>query len=99
MGRTELNYSQEVYAQSYQTVDSEPPATPVGLQVSSTLVDGKARIVATWGANAEEDLAGYDIDVKQGNGNFVGYSVVTAHFEFDGIPGEIYTVQVRARDK
>ncbi|TGR73195.1 hypothetical protein EN836_34360, partial [Mesorhizobium sp. M1C.F.Ca.ET.193.01.1.1] len=79
LGKAELNYSQEVFAQSYQTVDTEPPETPAGLGLSTRLetVDGVVQrmiLTAVLGAAADEDFAYFDFEIKQNDGNWVSFT-------------------------
>lgn len=99
-GKTDLNWSTEFTITTLNDgADVDPPETPTGLTVTSALVDGRARVTVTWNDNTEEDLAGYDLQVKQGNGNWVSIPVVAGPYEFDGISGVQYQVRIRARDK
>lgn len=99
-GKTDLNWSTEFTITTLNDgADVDPPATPTGLTVTSELVDGRARVTVTWNENTEEDLAGYDLQIKQGNGNWISVPVVTGPYEFDAISGLQYQVRIRARDK
>ena len=97
-GKSGLNYSTEATVTTGSFVDTTPPAIPTNLVVTSALSNGKARVTVTWNANTELDLAGYDLLIKQGSGNFVSFPVVSGPFEFDAIPGVSYQVKIRARD-
>lgn len=80
-------------------LDTTPPAVPTGLALTSALVDGAPMLTATWNANTEDDLLGYDVEIRQGAGNFVGFSTSTNLYEWAVRSGASYTVRVRARDK
>ncbi|MGV1754823.1 TipJ family phage tail tip protein [Agrobacterium sp. CG674] len=99
-GKTDLNWSSVFSVTTLSDgADITPPAMPAGLQATSELVNGRARVTVTWDANAETDLAGYDLLIKQGAGNFVSIPVVNGPYEFDAVSGIEYTIQLRARDK
>lgn len=99
-GKTDLNWSTEFAITTLNDgADVEPPDMPTGLTVSSALSNGRARVTVTWNANTEDDLAGYDLQIKQGAGAFVSYPVVSGPFEFDAISGITYQVRIRARDR
>lgn len=104
MGKAELNYSQEVFAQSYQTVDTEPPAMPTGLALSTRLetVDGVVQrmiLSAVLGAAADDDFAYFDFEIKQGDGNWVSFTSSTPTFEWTVLPQQTYTVRASAVDQ
>lgn len=105
LGKTDLNYSAEMYASSHMTVDTVAPATPTGLAVTSTvetLANGTQRVKlnASCAANAETDLAGYIFEIKEGAGAYVGFSTNTNGYEWPLVkPGVAYTVRVSAFDK
>lgn len=101
-GKEDLNFGPEFFIQTLSDgADVDPPATPTGLKaVSALTTDGRARVTVTWNKNTEEDLAGYDLEIKQGTaGNFVGYPTTNSAFEFDTLPGVTFTFRLRARDK
>lgn len=99
-GKTDLNWSTEFAITTLNDgADTEPPVTPTGLKATSSLVNGIARVVISWNSNTEDDLAGYDLQIKQGTGNFVSYPVANGPFEFDAISGVQYHISIRARDK
>ncbi|TPL42626.1 MULTISPECIES: phage tail protein [unclassified Mesorhizobium] len=104
MGKTELNYSQEVFAQSYQTVDTEPPETPTGLGLSSRIetVDGVVQrmiLTAGLGAAVDDDFAYFDFELKQNNGNWVSFTSSTPTFEWTVLPLQTYTVRASSVDQ
>lgn len=104
LGKTELNYSAEIFAQAFSEVDTDAPATPTGLTVNSIveqLTNGQQQIklTATCTANTEDDLAGYLFEIKEGTGNYVGFSTNTPVFSWFVKPGVSYTVRVTAFDK
>ncbi|WP_189401982.1 MULTISPECIES: phage tail protein [unclassified Mesorhizobium] len=104
LGKAELNYSQEVFAQSYQTVDTEPPETPAGLGLSTRLetVDGVVQrmiLTAVLGAAADEDFAYFDFEIKQNDGNWVSFTSSTPTFEWTVLPLQTYAVRASAVDQ
>ncbi|WP_353640747.1 phage tail protein [Mesorhizobium sp. WSM2239] len=99
MGKQELNYSAEVYAEAYLVVDVEAPATPTGLVLSSVITDGVCKLTATCNANTEADLAGYIFEIKEGAGNYVGFPTNEARYEWTVKAGVAYTVTVLAFDQ
>lgn len=99
-GKTDLNWSTEFSIFTLNDgADVDPPEIPTGLAMTSALVDGVARVTVAWTPNEEEDLAGYDLQIKQGNGNFVSYPTANGPFEFAAISGITYQARIRARDK
>ena len=99
-GRTGLNWSSEfVITTLSDGADVEPPDTPTGLAATSALINGRARVTVTWNANTEDDLAGYDLQLRQGTGNWVSVMVVSGPYEFDAISGVSYQIRIRARDR
>jgi len=84
-------------------VDTDPPATPAGLALSSSLqtdTDGtqKARLIATWSANTDDDLAGYRLLLRQAGGNFVEYPVSGTRYEVAAVAGITYEARLQAID-
>lgn len=99
-GKTDLNISPVIMAQTRAGIDMDPPDVPTGLTVTSTVNgQGIARIVVNWDKNTEEDMAAYDLQIKQGEGNWVSVPMADGPYEFDGVPALVYQFQVRARDK
>lgn len=98
--KSDLNWSTEFTITTLSDgADVDPPEIPTGLAVTSAIVNGRARLTVTWNANTEDDLAGYDLQIKQGAGNWISVPVVSGPYEFDGIAGVQYRVRIRARDK
>ncbi|TDW20396.1 putative phage tail protein [Rhizobium azibense] len=98
-GRTGLNISPPLMVQTKAAFDMDPPEIPTGLAATSVVANGVARVTVTWNANTENDMAAYDLQIKQGSGNWVSYPVAEGPFEFDAIPAVSYQIQIRARDK
>lgn len=86
--------------------DSTPPAIPTGLSLSSTLEPGAdgdewIKLNASWSPNADGDMLGYVLAIKEGTGNFIEFSVgesATA-FYWSVLPATSYTVKILAFDK
>lgn len=98
-GRAGLNHSSEFSVATEYEVGLEPPAVPTGLALSSEIVNHQARLIVTWNANTEADLSAYDIQIKQGAGNWVSFPVASGPYELDAISGVIYTARIRARNR
>lgn len=100
-GKEGLNYGPEFFITTLNDgADLEAPDVPTGLAATSVLgIDGRVRVTVTWNANTEDDLAGYDLEIKQGTGNYVAYPTTNSVFEFDSLPALSYKLRVRARDK
>lgn len=85
-------------------LDTVPPGVPTGLALQTTvrtLADGTtiSSITATWDINAESDFAYYEIQVKEGAGNYFSLGFMSsAKWTFDAMSGLTYYVQVRAID-
>lgn len=81
------------------TASDQPPAKPTGLVLTS-IVDplrpGFSIVTATWNANSEADLAYYDLNVKEGSGEFVSRTVGTNRDEFRVRSGTALQAKVRA---
>ncbi|AGC36062.1 tail protein [Rhizobium phage RHEph10] len=98
-GKTGLNISPAIMVSTTAMFETDPPAIPTGLAVTTSFVDGVARVSATWDANTETDVVAYDFAIKQGSGNWVALPVAQNSCEFDAIPGVAYEIKVRARDR
>ncbi|MFA9261797.1 MAG: phage tail protein [Undibacterium sp.] len=99
-GKTGLNISAEIPVTTVTFGgDTTPPAVPTGLALASSVIsNGQSKLIATWAANVEADLAGYDIEIKEATGNFVGFATNTNRYELTVRSGVLYTAHVRARD-
>ncbi|MBD9511641.1 hypothetical protein IB265_33335 [Ensifer sp. ENS10] len=98
-GKTGLNISPALQVATELAFDMTPPAVPTGLAATSVVANGVARVTVTWTNNTEEDMAAYDLQIKQGSGNYVSFPVANGPFEFDGIPAVTYKIKIRARDR
>lgn len=100
-GTDDLNWSGEfVLTTLSDGADVDPPATPTGLKVTSSLTgNGEALVRAVWSGNTETDLAGYDIEIAPAGGAWLGHVITTPAFEFKSLPGITYKFRVRARDR
>lgn len=99
-GKEGLNYSTE-FALTTMTdgVDIDPPTVPSGLKVTSSIKDDRTMMVVSWDAVDADDLLAYDLQIKQGNGNWISIQCHEPVWEGEVISGVTYHVQVRARDK
>ncbi|PZR92243.1 MAG: hypothetical protein DI537_13730 [Stutzerimonas stutzeri] len=79
--------------------DVEPPDTPTGLAVTSEASNARSKVTVSWNSNTEEDLAGYDLQIREDGGNWLSYSMVEGPFVFEGVPSITYQARVRARDR
>jgi predicted phage tail protein len=81
------------------TIDLDPPSTPENLVLTPELDDTlKSRIIATWNADVESDVAYYAVEIRKQDGQFVGFQTNTNRFEWDVNPNTAYEVRVRAFD-
>ncbi|WP_447910578.1 hypothetical protein [Brevundimonas bullata] len=83
--------------------DTTPPADVAGLALSSTSTPDAAgnpyvRIIATWTANTDEDLNGYEVEITEGSVTVVDYVATNQHSR-EALTGRTYTFRVRAIDK
>lgn len=100
---TDFLASSEVIGKALDvTIDVDPPATPTGLKLTSSLLDdepGYVQLIATWDANTESDLAGYDVLIKEGSGNYVSYLTGENSFVWKVRPNVAFGARVAAFDK
>jgi predicted phage tail protein len=83
--------------------DTTPPAVPTGFTASGVgqmWPDGtfQGRITASWTANTEPDLAGYQIGLKKGSDAEVILDQGSTFFDTVAVPNAAYQVRVRALD-
>lgn len=99
-GRTGLNWSTEFEISTHSdSVDFEPPAVPTGLAATSVIRgDGMVDVTYTWDANTEGDLMGYVVQIKEGMGNYVGFSAPSPALKVTVLPSTLLTAQVLAYD-
>lgn len=84
-------------------IDTTPPGVPAGLALSSTSTPDAAgnpyvRINATWTANTDEDLNGYEVEVTE-SGFTIVEGVATNSYSRTALTGRSYAIRVRAIDK
>lgn len=84
-------------------IDTTPPGVPAGLALSSTSTPDAAgnpyvRINATWTANTDEDLNGYEVEVTE-SGFTIVEGVATNSYGRTALTGRSYAIRVRAVDK
>ena len=85
-------------------VDTTPPAVPTGLTPSSsvTTLDGGntiGKLTVTWAANAEPDFRYYEVEIKEGEGSYIGYQTTTNSYEWTVKTNTSYSVRVRSVDR
>ena len=86
-------------------IDTTPPGVPTGLSLSTALVTDagtglpRPRVVATWTAPGDADLAGFDVEITEAGGNPVTRMVSAARDQWDSRPNVSYQVRVRAFDR
>lgn len=87
---------------SSPVIDTEAPATPAPPTLSSTttIANGAptSAIAATWTANTEDDLNGYEVEVTNLGFTVVDY-VATNAWRRNAVIGQSYAIRVRALDK
>lgn len=99
-GKEDLNYSTEFAIHTLFDIDVTAPKTPKNLAVNSAIIDNRPHVTVKWDENTEDDLAGYDLQLKElPDGNWVSVLSVSNSYEFDTIAGLTYQYRVRARDK
>ena len=85
-------------------VDTTPPTVPTGLSLSSGVVidsgtgQPRQRITATWTANSDTDLGGYEVEVTEASGSPLIRTAGTNRDQWDSRPGIVYSVRIRAVD-
>lgn len=97
-GKIDLNISPEIALTTMMDIDFEAPAIPTGFTLSSSTVGDLIKLVATWNANTETDLAYYDIKIAEGVGNFVSFTTSTNRYEWTVRPNVPFKAAVRAVD-
>ena len=99
-GKDNLNYSTEFAIHTLFDIDVDPPKIPENLIINSAIINNRARVTVKWDANSEDDLAGYDLQLKElPDGDWVSFLLVNNTYEFDSISGLTYQCRVRARDR
>ncbi len=85
--------------------DTTPPAQVVGLSLSSAIStasngEQSVSLTASWSAVADADLSYYEVDIREGSGTFITFTVGNSTtYTWTGLkPGTSYTVRVRALD-
>lgn len=84
--------------------DNVAPDQTTGLELSSSLqvnLDNTITptLTASWNASIAPDINRYEVEIKQQDGNYVGFQSGRNSFEWRGVlSGEQYTVRVRGVD-
>jgi predicted phage tail protein len=89
---------------STAVLDTTPPATPTGVDISSSLLtypDGTpyVKVTVAWNANVEGDLSGYDMQISENGGGYISFVTTTNSYSFIGRANTNYLAKVRAYDK
>jgi hypothetical protein len=83
-------------------IDDDPPGVPTGLAMSSandTNSPGYAILTVSWNANDPGDgVVYYDLNIKEGAGNYVSYQLSTTSRTFRILSGTEIDAKVRAVD-
>jgi predicted phage tail protein len=107
-GEVGLNISAEqsltIPAIDITYMDTTPPAVPTGLAISSAVATDAAGnpytvLTATWNANTDTDLSGYEVSLQQASGTFTDYPTTSTNYKWAVVGNTSYTVKVRAVDK
>jgi hypothetical protein len=79
-------------------IDGSAPATPAGLSLATLNEDGRSYITASWNANTEPDLLGYELAWSYDgvNWNYITTADTLVRFEVAG--NKTVYVKVRAHD-
>lgn len=98
-GKDGLNYSPEIQiVTGLNGFDFDAPAAPAKPTLTSALENDEAKLVAQWTANTENDLAGYDVEIREGSGAWVSFLTTSNRYEWSVKAGVTYTVRLRAYD-
>ena len=104
-GRTGLNVSAEIVVRVVGVipVDFIPPSVPTGFKLDSRAVsqpDGSMRyeLLATWDANADDDLLQYELAIKEEGGNEVFFTSASPSFSITALAGVPYIARIRSWD-
>lgn len=102
-GEQGITYSAEITATTGVFVDTAAPAKPNPATVTSEVrTDGNGSeytvLIVNWAASPEPDFAYYDLQLKEGTGNFVSFQTSSTTFEIRARGGAEYVAKVRAVD-
>jgi len=87
-----------------ESIDTTPPAQVTGVGLTSAVTTGTngeqiVSLTVSWTAVADEDLAYYEVDLKEGAGGFIAFATGSnTTYSWTVKPGISYTVRVRAVD-
>lgn len=79
--------------------DHDPPGVPSGLTLTSSVDNGQTLLTITWDFNSEGDFLYYDLQVKEGDGPWVGVQTAAETYTANVKPNITYSAEVRAVDK
>ena len=101
-GTTGLNFSDEVSINTQTPwVDTEPPAIPTGLTLTSQEIatdPGYVELKATWSAVADDDLAYYEVQLKEEDGVWVSFQTSSTEHVWRVRPARSFQARVIAVD-
>lgn len=81
--------------------DTTPPGVPTNLGGSSTITDGGlSSLLISWTAPTDDDVAGYDLSIKENSGGFIDFTTSSTSYKLNGLNrNSTFTFKVRAYDK
>ncbi|TGW07822.1 hypothetical protein EN788_34640, partial [Mesorhizobium sp. M2D.F.Ca.ET.145.01.1.1] len=79
--------------------DHDPPAVPSGLVMDSAVADGATVLTIAWDFNSETDFLYYDLQIKEGSGEWVGIQTSAETYTLAVKPNVTYSAKIRAVDK
>ena len=79
-------------------VDTIAPDMVTDFSLTSTL-EPENLLIATWSNSLAEDFAYYDLQIRVGNGSWIGYQTTSTVHRLPMLPATTYSGRVRAVDK
>ncbi|RWF33721.1 fibronectin type III domain-containing protein [Mesorhizobium sp.] len=79
--------------------DHDPPDVPSGLTLGSAVADGATILTISWDFNSEDDFLYYDLQIKEGDGDWIGLQTASETYTTAVKPNVEYSAKVRAVDK
>lgn len=100
-GLVNLNISPEYSVTGFIGSNPSAPALPTGFSVTTFLEsnpDGtvSSKVRATWNANSETDIAGYEISLKPSGGNYTAFTTTGTSYEWTTTANVTYFLKLRA---
>lgn len=97
-GKIDLNISPEIALTTMMDIDFDAPDIPKNFALTSVAEGENVKLIATWDANTELDLAYYDIRIAEGTGGDVSFTTSTNRYEWSVLPNVTFKASVRAVD-